>query len=55
MRLLATPEQKKTIEKLGAELGTRFFDLDNLGRKEASAKITYLINLKRKRGRWHEA
>jgi hypothetical protein len=53
MRLLITPEQRKTIEELGAELGTRFFNLENMSRKEASTKISYLLHLKRKGGRFH--
>jgi hypothetical protein len=47
-KLYLTPKQKRLLLELAAENGTKFYDLDHLSREEASKKIDYWIERRRK-------
>jgi hypothetical protein len=51
-KLYLSPRQKRLLLELAAEEGTVFYqDLDHMPREEASKRIEYMLNQKRKKER----
>jgi hypothetical protein len=48
-KLYLTPKQKRLLLELAAETGTKFYDLDHMEREEASKRIDYLLETKRRK------
>lgn len=49
MKLYLTPRQKRLLLELSAECGVQYYDLDHMLREEASRKIDYLIETRRRK------
>jgi hypothetical protein len=43
-KLYLTPKQKRLLLELGAESGTRYYDIDHMSREEAAKRIDYHLS-----------